>query len=116
MRSLLFLLCLGLETIFELSSSTHAKCYEVTPMKYQWIGKNESELWFSPDCLRRELPFIEASFNSCCNNELDPDDRCGRLQGIPERQEESERRSPYLCARIVLELEENNAGYIGDLD
>ena len=48
-------------------------------MEYQWIGENESELWFCPDCLRRELPLIEASFNSSCNNGLDPDDRCASI-------------------------------------
>lgn len=71
-------------------------------MEYQWIGENESELWFCPDCLRRELLFIEASFNSSCNNELDPDDRCASI-GLERR------RSPCLCARIILELEENGS-------
>ena len=51
----------------------------VTPMEYQRIGENESELWFCPDCLRRELSLIEASFNSSCNNGLDPDDRCASI-------------------------------------
>ena len=58
---------------------THAKCCGVAPVEYQRIGENDSELWFCPDCLRRELPFIEASFNSSYNNGLDPDDRCASI-------------------------------------
>ena len=48
-------------------------------MEYQRIGENESELWFCPDCLRKEFPLIEASSNSSCNNGLDPDDRCASI-------------------------------------
>ena len=48
-------------------------------MEYQRIGENDSELWFCADCLRRALPFIEASFNSSYNNGLDPDDRCALI-------------------------------------
>ena len=78
--------------------SQKLKCCGVIPMEYQRIGENESELWFCPDCLRRELPLIEASFNSSCNNGLDPDDRCASMEGYwKDRRNREEEESLFMC-------------------
>lgn len=43
---------------------THAKCCGVSPVEYQRLGEHEEDPWYCPDCLMRELPFLDATLSS----------------------------------------------------
>ena len=55
---------------------SHAQCCGVPRVEYTRIGEREDEPWFCPGCLASELPFVDASLDSCSSHfsMLDEDD------------------------------------------
>ena len=55
---------------------SHAQCCGVSRVEYTRIGEREDEPWFCPGCLASELPFVDASLDSCSSHfsMLDEDD------------------------------------------
>ena len=52
----------------------HATCCGVSVDEYRRVGENANKLWYSPECLARELLLVDDSFRNVSRNAWDGDD------------------------------------------